>query len=200
MTEKNANAKIRLLTLAGAMTALTVIFTAYIFHIPVGINGGYVHFGDTVIYLAAVLLPAPYAMMVGALGGGIADLLTAPMWAIATVIIKMLIVIPFTSKGDSLLTKRNLAAPIISFFISATGYFIAEKIIFGGEVASHRRQDGNAATGEAFGKVVIAFTLQLEAHAMHEEGSEGLSGRTFELHLHGIVSQSRTAIALGDSS
>lgn len=135
MTEKNANAKIRLLTLAGAMTALTVIFTAYIFHIPVGINGGYVHFGDTVIYLAAVLLPAPYAMMVGALGGGIADFLTAPMWAIATVIIKMLIVIPFTSKGDSLLTKRNLAAPIISFFISATGYFIAEKIIFGGEVA-----------------------------------------------------------------
>ena len=50
-------------------------------------------------------------------------------------IIKMLIVIPFTSKGDSLLTKRNLAAPIISFFISATGYFIAEKILFGGEVA-----------------------------------------------------------------
>ena len=89
MTEKSSNTKLRLMTLAGAMTALTVIFTAYIFHIPVGVNGGYVHFGDSVIYLAAVLLPAPYAMAVGALGGGIADLLTAPMWAVATVIIKM---------------------------------------------------------------------------------------------------------------
>ena len=135
MTEKNANTKIRLMTLTGAMTALTVIFTAYIFHIPVGVNGGYVHFGDSVIYLAAVLLPAPYAMLVGALGGGIADLLTAPMWAVATVIIKMLIVIPFTSKSEVLLTKRNMIAPVISFFISATGYFIAEKILFGSEVA-----------------------------------------------------------------
>lgn len=135
MTEKNSNSKIRLMTLAGALTALTVIFTAYIFHIPVGINGGYVHFGDSVIYLAAVLLPAPYAMIVGALGGGIADLLTAPMWAVATVIIKMLIVLPFSSKSETLLTKRNLLAPVISFFISATGYYIAEKILFGTEVA-----------------------------------------------------------------
>jgi uncharacterized repeat protein (TIGR04002 family) len=135
MTEKSSNSKIRLMTLAGALTALTVIFTAYIFHIPVGINGGYVHFGDSVIYLAAVLLPAPYAMIVGALGGGIADLLTAPMWAVATVIIKMLIVLPFSSKSETLLTKRNLLAPVISFFISATGYYIAEKILFGTEVA-----------------------------------------------------------------
>ena len=135
MTEKSSNSKIRLMTLAGALTALTVIFTAYIFHIPVGINGGYVHFGDSVIYLAAVLLPAPYAMIVGALGGGIADLLTAPMWAVATVIIKMLIVLPFSSKSETLLTKRNLVAPVISFFISATGYYIAEKILFGTEVA-----------------------------------------------------------------
>ena len=135
MTEKNANTKIRLMTLAGAMTALTVIFTAYIFHIPVGVNGGYVHFGDSIIYLSAVLLPTPYAMIVGALGGGIADLLTAPIWAVATVIIKMLIVLPFTSKSDALLTKRNIIAPIISFFISATGYYIAEKILFGSEVA-----------------------------------------------------------------
>ena len=135
MTEKSSNSKIRLMTLAGALTALTVIFTAYIFHIPVGINGGYVHFGDSVIYLSAVILPAPYAMIVGALGGGIADLLTAPMWAVATVIIKMLIVLPFSSRSETLLTKRNLVAPVISFFISATGYYIAEKILFGTEVA-----------------------------------------------------------------
>ena len=114
---------------------MTVIFTAYIFHIPVGVNGGYVHFGDSVIYLAAALLPTPYAFVVGALGGGIADLLTAPMWMLPTIIIKMLIVLPFSSKGRSLLSKRNMAAPIISFFISATGYYIAEMILFGTKTA-----------------------------------------------------------------
>ena len=132
MTEKSSNSKIRLMTLAGALTALTVIFTAYIFHIPVGINGGYVHFGDSVIYLAAVLLPAPYAMIVGALGGGIADLLTAPMWAVATVIIKMLIVLPFSSRSETLLTKRNLVAPVLSpqrDTISLKKYYSGQKLL-----------------------------------------------------------------------
>ncbi|WP_035779593.1 TIGR04002 family protein [Butyrivibrio sp. MC2013] len=127
--------KNRLLTITGLMTALTVLFTAYIFHIPVGMNGGYVHFGDTMIYLAAVLLPTPYAMAVGALGGGIADLLTAPIWALPTVIIKMLIVLPFSSRKVKMLSGRNMIAPIISFIISATGYYIAEAILFGSQAA-----------------------------------------------------------------
>ncbi|WP_272796463.1 TIGR04002 family protein [Butyrivibrio sp. DSM 10294] len=135
MARENVRSKTRLMALTGVMAALTVIFTAYIFHIPVGVNGGYVHFGDTIIYLAAALLPAPYAMLVGALGGGIADLLTAPMWVIPTVIIKSLIVLPFSSRGNRLLSKRNMAAPVIAFLISATGYYIAEMILFGTKVA-----------------------------------------------------------------
>ena len=43
------------------------------------------------IYLAAVILLLPYAYVVGAIGGGLADLLTGPVWALATIIIKMLI-------------------------------------------------------------------------------------------------------------
>jgi uncharacterized repeat protein (TIGR04002 family) len=127
--------KTRLLTFTGLMTALTVLFTAYIFHIPVGPNGGYVHFGDTIIYLAAVLLPTPYAMVVGALGGGIADLLTAPMWVIPTVIIKMLIVLPFSNRKAKMLSVRNMIAPVISFLISGTGYYIAQALLFGTKTA-----------------------------------------------------------------
>lgn len=135
MKKENITSKTRLLTFTGLMAALTVIFTAYIFHIPVGVNGGYIHFGDTIIYLAAALLPTPYAMAVGALGGGIADLLTAPMWMLPTVIIKMLIVLPFSSRNSRMLSKRNLIAPIIAFFISATGYYIAEMVLFGTKTA-----------------------------------------------------------------
>ncbi|MGN0288223.1 MAG: TIGR04002 family protein [Lachnospiraceae bacterium] len=123
--------KLRYMTTAGIMAALITLMTAYICHVPVGANGGYVHFGDSLIYLAAVLLPRPYALAAAAIGGGLADLLTAPMWAPATIIIKMLITIPFINKSRKIITPRNIIATIIAYFISGIGYFIAEYILFG---------------------------------------------------------------------
>ena len=126
--------KLRNITLTGLFAALITLFTAYILHIPAGPNG-YIHLGDALIYLAAALLPTPYAMAAGAIGGGLADLLTAPMWAPATVIIKILIVIPFTSKHNKLLAKRNLIAPVIAMLITIVGYYFAELILYGKETA-----------------------------------------------------------------
>ena len=62
--------KIRLIVMTGLFAAVTYIFTAY-FHIPSG--AGYTHAGDGIIYLAACLLPAPYAAAAGAIGGALAD-------------------------------------------------------------------------------------------------------------------------------
>ena len=123
--------KIKYLTETGLMAALITIMTAYICHIPVGVNGGYIHFGDSLIYLAAVLLPRPYALAAAAIGGGMADLLTAPMWMPATIIIKMLIVLPFSNKSTKFVTPRNIFATVIAFLISGFGYFLAQYIIFG---------------------------------------------------------------------
>ena len=60
---------VKRITATAVMAALTTLMTAYIFHIPVGVNGGYVHLGDTMIYLAAAFLPLPYACAAGAIGG-----------------------------------------------------------------------------------------------------------------------------------
>lgn len=125
------SAKMRYLTLTGLMAAMITMMTAYICHIPIGVNGGYIHFGDSIIYLAAVLLPTPYALAAAAIGGGLADLMTAPMWAPATIIIKMLITIPFTNKSAKIITLRNIIATVIAYLITGIGYFIAEYIIFG---------------------------------------------------------------------
>ena len=59
------NSKIKLICITGVLTALVFVVTAYL-HIPT--NNGYVHVGDGLIYLAACLLPWPYAMAVGAGG------------------------------------------------------------------------------------------------------------------------------------
>ncbi len=64
--EPSANAlshqKVSRLTSTALFAALICVTTAYIFHIPFGVNGGYVHIGDSLIYLAAAFLPTPYAM------------------------------------------------------------------------------------------------------------------------------------------
>ena len=67
------NKKIRLMCFAGIFTAIVFVFTAYL-HIPS--HTGYTHVGDGFIYLAACLLPLPYAMFVGAAGALLADCLT----------------------------------------------------------------------------------------------------------------------------
>lgn len=123
--------KIRYLSMAGVLATVITLATAYICHIPVGLNGGYIHFGDSVIYMAAALLPKPYAMLAAAVGGGMADLLTAPMWVIATVIIKMLLVLPFTNKDRKVVCLRNVMATVVAGVISVIGYLVAEYFLFG---------------------------------------------------------------------
>ena len=150
------------LTFTAVLSAMITVMTAYICHVPVGLNGGYVHFGDALIYLGAALLPMPYAMAAGAIGGGLADLLTAPMWAPATIIIKMLIVLPFSSRGGKIVTKRNIAALAAAFFISAAGYYIAEGILFGFTAAFWASVSGSVVQGAGSAAVFLVFGLALD--------------------------------------
>jgi len=56
------NVKTKYLTFTGVMAALITIMTAYLCHVPVGTNGGYIHFGDALIYLSAALLPKQFRL------------------------------------------------------------------------------------------------------------------------------------------
>lgn len=125
------NLALKNIILTALFASIITVTTAYILHIPVGTNGGYIHVGDCFIYLAACFLPLPYAMLAGAIGGGLADLLTAPMWILPTVIIKSLIAIPFSSKKDKILNKRNVFALFIAGIITCFGYYVAEALMFG---------------------------------------------------------------------
>ncbi|MDC7287002.1 TIGR04002 family protein [Blautia schinkii] len=159
--QAHSGAAVRRLTVTAVFAALTTLMTAYIFHIPIGMNGGYVHLGDAMIYLAAAILPMPYACAAGAIGGGLADLLTAPVWAPATVVIKMLICLPFSSKGGKLVTKRNVLASFAAFWLSALGYYVAEGIMFGFKAAFFTSLGGSViqSGGSALVFVVVGMAL-----------------------------------------
>ncbi|MBR3244384.1 MAG: TIGR04002 family protein, partial [Parasporobacterium sp.] len=121
--------KIRTLTLTGVFTALILVLTAFV-HIPS--YTGYVHVGDAFIFLAAALLPAPYAVFAGAAGAVLSDVLTGyAMWAPASFVIKTLIVLFFSRKEKKLITKRNMLALIPSVLLTVGGYYLYEGIISG---------------------------------------------------------------------
>ncbi|MGL6201278.1 MAG: TIGR04002 family protein [Lachnospiraceae bacterium] len=160
-------------TLTGLFAAMIAIMTAYICHIPYGANGGYIHFGDALIYLAAVLLPRPYALAAAAIGGGLADLLTAPLWMPATIIIKLLITLPFTSKQDKVLSVRNMMAPLAAAAISATGYYLAEGILFGSFLSPIASLLGSAVQSGGSAVIFIALALALDKVKIKARISKG---------------------------
>lgn len=156
---------VRNLVMAALFAALIAVFTAWLFHIPIkiGANTAYLHFGDAFIFLAASLLPAPYACAAAAIGGGLADLLCgSAVWAPFTVVIKALIALCFSSRSDRLLTRRNLLATLPALVVTVGGYYLAEAILYGNWVAPVLSIWGNVVqiVGSAIIYVLVALALQ----------------------------------------
>ena len=162
------------LTMTGVFAAMITIMTAYICHVPYGANGGYIHFGDALIYVAAVFLPRPYAMAAAAIGGGMADLLTAPLWAPATIMIKMIITLPFTSKEGRILCPRNIIAPFLAALLSATGYYLAQGILFGSFVSVLESFAGSAVQSGGSAIIFLALAVALDKAHMKSRTEEWL--------------------------
>ena len=125
--------KIHLMCIAGIFTAIVFVFTAYL-HIPS--HTGYTHVGDGFIYLAACMLPLPYAVFVGAGGALLADCLTGyAIWAPGSIIIKTLAVLFFSRKSDRIVSLRNLLALIPAWAVCIGGYYLYEALITSNFVA-----------------------------------------------------------------
>ncbi|MCL2399076.1 MAG: TIGR04002 family protein [Defluviitaleaceae bacterium] len=143
--------------------ALSALFAALIFivisiHIPNGM-GGVIHFGDALIFIAATLLPFPYAIAVAAIGAGLFNLVFAPVWLPFTIVIKPIMTLCFTSKSNRILgTKRNIIAPIIGAIINTVLYFGANWILFDNNTAIA------ALTGlsiQGVGSIVFFFAIAI---------------------------------------
>ena len=119
------------------------VVTAYFPRIPT--VRGYIHVGDSVIYIAACLLNQPAAAISAALGGFLADALTGyVVWAPYTAIIKAALTLPFTALGGRALSPRNFLAALAAFPITVGGYYLAAWMITGDKHASFAEVPFNA--------------------------------------------------------
>lgn len=123
------NDKLKNMCLAGVFTAIIFVFTAYL-HIPS--HTGYTHAGDGFIYLAACMLPLPYAVFAGACGALLADCLTGfALWAPGSVIIKAAAVLFFSRNSKKIICIKNLTALIPASLLCIGGYYLYESLITG---------------------------------------------------------------------
>lgn len=124
--------------LTGLMAALIAVFTAFV-KIPTGINNGYLHFGDSVIYLAGCIV-GPFGIISAAIGGALADIMAGvAVWAVPTAIIKALNCLPFVlatryytkKKGCfKIVNAYTVTMTVVSALITVFGYLLAESLMY----------------------------------------------------------------------
>ena len=123
------NKNLKKITLTGVFSAMIFVLTMFV---KVTVPSGYVHFGDAMIYVCAVLLGSPWAMIAGALGEGLADVAGGfAMYAPATVIIKVIIAFMFSlcKNENKLLTVKSGIITLTAALVTVGGYFAADMII-----------------------------------------------------------------------
>ena len=123
--------RIRNLILAAMFAALIYIAITF-FRVPNPV-GGIIHFGDAFIFLAAVVLPFPYAMFAAGIGAGLSNALSGfIMWMPFTIIIKPLMTLCFTSKQTKIFVgPRNYIAPLFAGMINLVLYYLATVFLIG---------------------------------------------------------------------
>lgn len=152
--------KTKLMCLTGLLTAIVFIFTAY-FHIPS--HTGYTHVGDGFIYLAACMLPFPYAAAVGALGALLSDCLTGyGIWAPGSVVIKTAACLCFSSRSHKMICARNLLGLIPAWILCVGGYYLYEALITGNLVAPLAGIPGYITQSALSSVVFVALGLALD--------------------------------------
>lgn len=116
------------IVVAALFAAMIFVLTFFV-KVPTGI--GYIHLGDLAIYLAASMLPTPYAICAAAIGG-LSDFVGGyGIYIPVTMVIKALLALCFSCKKDTIINVRNMIAVLICCGITVGGYFAFEIFYYG---------------------------------------------------------------------
>ena len=146
--------KAKMITTISILAAMTAVLTFFP-HVPIPGIQGYIHFGDSIIYLTAFSLGGIPAALVGSIGGVIADLMVAPIYALPTCLIKFLM----GACAGYVFSKTNkkLLTFLAGTIIMVCGYYIAEIFITGSFITPLTSVPFNLA--QAIGSIPIPYLL-----------------------------------------
>jgi uncharacterized repeat protein (TIGR04002 family) len=126
------NSKTKTLVVS-AMFAAIIFCGTFFIKIPLPLSTEYVHVGDGFIYLAAAIIPVPYAAAAAAVGAALADLAGGDaVWGPWTIVIKalMALFVGLLCKGEKISAVRFVLAMVIATVINVFGYYFGGVVIY----------------------------------------------------------------------
>ncbi len=166
LSNSSSSSKVKEMVQIALLTALTYIAVSFI-NIPYG-NGGVIHLGDSMIFVAALLFGRKHAAISGAVGMTMFDLFSPyAIWAPYTFVVKAVmglivgsIAYSKGSKGESLL--KNIAGMLLAGVWMVIGYYAAEVLIYGNMLAPMASVPGNVIQFSAGAAIALALTAALK--------------------------------------
>jgi len=143
--------KTRKYVLTGLMTALVFILT-YTFKVPVPYTSGYIHLGDSMIYLSVLVLGPIFGAFASGVGSMMADILAGySQYAIPTLVIKALMALimglMLSFKGRKTSIASVLAALLVWVgFLTGTLLFLNQQVTVIGSAKVLEMVEGDAET------------------------------------------------------
>lgn len=172
-TNVRVNSKTRDLVLSSVLIALVFIATKFInIRLPISINGGLIHLGNVMLFMAAIIFGKKHGAISGAFGMALFDIVSGwAAWAPFTFVIRGImgyivgkIAWANNRNGDSMVW--NLVAILVSGIWMVGGYYMTEGILYGNWIAPATSIPGNLiqiASGIVLGLPLVAALKKTKA-------------------------------------
>nr|WP_051931863.1 ECF transporter S component [Clostridium sp. KNHs214] len=130
------------MVISALLIALVFVATRFInIRLPIAVNGGLVHLGNAMLFVAAIVFGGKKGAIAGAFGMGLFDLLSEwAIWAPATFIIRGIMgyIIGTMANSKDRNGKKflwNIAGIVLAAIWMVMGYYVAEGILYGNWIA-----------------------------------------------------------------
>lgn len=134
----------------GLLIALVFIATRFInIRLPIASNGGLVHLGNTMLFIAAIVFGKKKGAIAGAFGMALFDLLSEwAIWAPFTFIVRGIMgyiigSVAWSNNKNGNNMRTNIIAILISGLWMIVGYYITEIILYGSHIKAIASIPGN---------------------------------------------------------
>lgn len=150
VSTKKVNNKTKDLTISGLLIALVFIATKFInLRLPISLNGGLIHLGNTMLFMAAIVFGKRKGALAGSIGMALFDLVSGwATWAPFTFVVRGIMgyIIGSIShrggrNGKNLLW--NIAAILAGGIWMLSGYYITEVFLYGNWISPVTSIPGN---------------------------------------------------------
>ena len=129
---RNPNSeKVVNMVMMGLMTCLVIVSTMFI-KIPIPMTSGYVHLGDSMIFLAVLILGKKNGSLAAGVGSALGDILGGyAMWAPWTLIIKFIMAWILGIFVERFGKKGEIVGMVLAGAEMTAGYYVASSVMYG---------------------------------------------------------------------